>query len=66
MARVTFGPSGIPIALVNILTRPWPWEARNAMALLSSLEILGLWAIVFYRRKNFFHALKTWRSNPLL
>jgi hypothetical protein len=66
VARVTFGPSGIPIALVNILTRPWPWEARNAMALLSSLEILGLWAIVFYRRKNFFHALKTWRSNPLL
>ncbi len=36
-------PSGgwlaIPMAFVNILMRPFPWEAHNAMALVSALEV---------------------------
>jgi hypothetical protein len=57
---------GIPMALVNILVRPFIWEAHNLMALLSAVEILGFWGIVWYRRRNFINALRKWRSHPML
>ena len=66
VGQVNVGLSGIPMALVNILTRPWPWEAGNAMALLSAVEMLMFWGIVWHRRKNFTHALRNWRSHALL
>jgi hypothetical protein len=63
---VRVGLGGVPMALVNILTRPWPWEARNNVVLLSAMEMVLLWGIIWYRRKNLVHALKTWRSHALL
>lgn len=60
---VSVGWKGLPVAFVNILFRPLPWEATNAMSLLSSLEILGLWAIVFYRRRSLRRSLANWRSD---
>jgi hypothetical protein len=63
---VGISPAGIPMAMVNVLTRPWPWEATNSMNLLSSLEMLGFWGIVFYRRKNLMRALRSWRTDPLI
>jgi hypothetical protein len=66
VGRVEVGLAGIPMALVNILTRPWPWEAHNLMALISSMEMVVLWAMVWYRRKNVMQALRSWHSNPLV
>jgi hypothetical protein len=63
---VGVGWAGVPFALTNILTRPFPWEVRNAQMFLASLEILGFWAIVWYRRRNFLAALRGWRSDRLL
>lgn len=57
---------GVPMALVNILTRPFLWEAHNLMAGLSALEIFSFWLIVLYRRKNFVNALRNWRDHRLL
>lgn len=66
VGSVRVGPAGIPMALINVLARPFIWEARNIMALISAVEILGFWTIVWLRRDNFVHALKTWRADPLL
>lgn len=59
---VSIGLTGIPIAMANILLRPFPWEATNIMVLLSSAEIVTLWLLMFYRRKNFLHSLRHWRE----
>lgn len=60
---VGVGWTGLPLASINVLFRPLPWEATNIMVLFSSLEILGLWAIVFYRRRNLMRSLRNWRSD---
>lgn len=63
-------PSGgwlaIPMAFVNILMRPFPWEAHNAMALVSALEIVVLWFFVWRRRRTIWIALRRWNRNRLL
>lgn len=60
------GPIGIPIALVNILFRPFPWEANGLMPLITSMEVIALWVLLWYRRRNVKLALRWWRHDPLL
>jgi hypothetical protein len=60
------GLSGIPDALANILLRPFPWEARNPQLMITALEILAFWAIVYYRRSNVLAAIRHWRKERLL
>jgi hypothetical protein len=60
------GLSDVPMAFVNILLRPFPWEAHHAFAMLSSLEMVLLWAFVFRRRRTLKQALLGWRQNRLL
>jgi hypothetical protein len=63
---VNLGLRGAPVAIANVLFRPFPWEATNPMVLLSSFEILGLWLIVCFRHRQLFAALKSWRSDRLV
>jgi hypothetical protein len=58
--------TGIPMAVVNTLMRPFPWEARNPQLLITSFEIIALWCIVWFRRRNLVFALRHWRSQRLL
>jgi hypothetical protein len=60
------GLAGIPFALATILFRPFPWEVRNAMVLITCLEIMGFWMIVWFRRRSFANALRHWRRDRLL
>lgn len=60
------GLAGIPLALVNVLMRPFPWEASNPMVLVSSLEIFAFWGIAWIRRKQLLNALRHWRSDRFL
>jgi hypothetical protein len=64
--QVEIGLRGIPMAVVNILVRPFIWESTNVMHLASALEVIALWAIIWYRRRNLRRAMKTWRSHPML
>jgi hypothetical protein len=66
MEAASVGLAGIPVALGTILFRPFLWEVRNAMVLITSLEIMGFWAIVWYRRRSFLTALRYWRHDRLL
>lgn len=63
---VDVGIAGVPLAIVNIFFRPFVWEARNPMMALSALEVLALWTLVWYRRRNVLHVLRNWRSDRLL
>lgn len=60
------GWTSAPIALVNILFRPFPWEARSVTTLVASAEVWGLWTIAILRRKNIVAAVRQWRSSRLL
>ena len=60
------GWASVPLALVNVLFRPFPWEAPNPMALASSLELWSLWLIVLLYRRRVLRALRGWRSSRLL
>ncbi|CAN5908630.1 hypothetical protein BH23GEM7_BH23GEM7_20200 [soil metagenome] len=64
--EVGTGWANIPLALVNIFFRPFPWEAHNLMALFSAIEIWGMWVIVWFRRKTLWQALRHFRSDRLL
>jgi hypothetical protein len=63
---VEVGPLGVPMALVNILFRPFPWESGSATMFLSAAEIWLFWLIVLIRRHNFVRALRHWRGDRLL
>jgi hypothetical protein len=60
------GIASVPLALVNVLLRPFPWEAPNAMALASSAELWALWAILLVNRRRVMASLRGWRSSRLL
>lgn len=54
----TGGLSAVPMAFVNILMRPFIWEAHHALALLSSLEMVAFWILLWRRRKAVAQALR--------
>ena len=60
------GLAGIPMALVNILLRPFPWEARNPQLMLTALEIMAFWVIAWFRRRQLWLAIRTWWTDRLL
>lgn len=58
--------TGVPMAVINVLFRPVPWEATNPMVLISSMEVMFLWALVLARRKSLSRSLPHWRSDRFL
>ena len=61
-----YGLFSTPMAFVNILFRPFLWEAHNALAAASALEIAAFWIVVWRRRLPLRIALRYWRSDRLL
>ena len=57
---------GIPLAVVNILFRPFPWEALNPLAAAASLEMIVFWSVFLVRRKRIGALAAQWRLNKLL
>lgn len=40
------------MAPINVLFRPFLWEARGMTALLSAVEVVALWGLAWYRRRE--------------
>jgi hypothetical protein len=59
-------PLGVPMAVVTILYRPFPWEAHRGAALALALEGSTLLALTIWRFRNILAALRAARSNPYL
>lgn len=71
-ARSTFGspgqtnlsPSRFPSALVSVVFRPFPWEARNPLALVASLEGSVLLALFVVGRTRILGAVRSMLRTP--
>jgi hypothetical protein len=57
------GAAGVPMALINVFFRPFPWEASGIMPLVSSLEISGFWFLAWLRRAQLLAAVRSWRTD---
>lgn len=62
----TTGLLAIPQAFMNVLLRPFPWEATNPFVLFSSAEVVLLWVLLARRRRTVFASLHNWRESQLL
>lgn len=60
------GPAAVPMAFVNVLMRPFIWEVRNPVMLLSTVEMLALWWMMWRSRRAGAQLLTRWRSSRLL
>lgn len=56
------GVLAIPMALVNVFLRPFPWEARG-IQIFSGLEIWTFWVVFFLNRHGLAAGLRGWRTN---
>jgi hypothetical protein len=66
VAAVPIALAGIPYALMNVLARPFLFEARNVMVLFASIEVTLFWVLVWRRRRQLVDSLWNWRSDRLL
>jgi hypothetical protein len=51
---------------VNVLFRPFPWEAHNLSAAVSALEILLMWGILWVRRRQLYGLARIWRRHRVV
>jgi len=58
---VASGWSAIPMALITILARPFPWEARG-IAILSAAEMTLFWGIAVTHWRRIWSYVKHWRE----
>ena len=58
--------ASVPMAFFNILCRPFITEVNSPLALVSSLEMIVFWLLVFRNGRNLRSALQSWQSNRLL
>jgi hypothetical protein len=56
----------VPAAIGRVLFRPYPTEAHNAQALLSSLEGVALMALLIWRLPRMIRGLSSLRRRPYL
>ena len=59
-------PLGIPIGVITVLFRPFPWEAHRGAALVLSLEGVLLAAMMLWRFRSIKAAIAAARSDPFL
>jgi len=60
------GVAGLPAAFMNIWMRPFIWDADNVPGLLSAIEVLVLWYLLWRFRKGLLAPLRQWHRNRLI
>lgn len=65
-AHPVTGPFDLPIATVNVLIRPFPWEAHNAQTLIAAGEGLLLAALIVASRRRLLETARQLRHHPYL
>jgi hypothetical protein len=61
-----FTPAGLPVALVTVNFRPFPWEAGSLPPALAAVEGLFLLGLVVVRVRAIGRGLAQWRSNGMI
>lgn len=62
----TRAPAALPGAVLSVLFRPFPWEARSPLILAASLEGAVLFALCVRLRRSLLAALTRGRSQPFV
>ena len=57
-------PTDLPLAVATVLLRPFPWEARNAQGILTSLEGAFVAFLIFRRRRSWWQPPGILRRRP--
>lgn len=60
------GIASVPYGLVNVLFRPFLWEASGFLGFLSALELTVLWVYIWRRRREIAGSLGRWGERPTL
>ena len=60
------GIASVPYGLVNVLFRPFLWEASGFLGFLSALELALLWGFIWLRRREIRASLTLWSQRPTL
>lgn len=60
------GAGSVVLGIINVLARPFPWEAHNSLAMIAALEVLAFWGLAWIRRRACQERLRRWRDSPLL
>ena len=63
---VSLSPENVPLVMMNVLFRPFIWEAHNVTSLFAALELTLMWAIIWFRRRQLRHVFKIWRRHRML
>lgn len=61
-----YNPVGAVYGVITILFRPFPFEAHNLQALITSLEATGWLILLWIRRRVFWMRIRSFSSNPWL
>jgi hypothetical protein len=61
-----FNPVGAVQGIITVLFRPFPWEAHNLPALVTSIETLMLGGILWLRRRTLWARISSFRTDPWL
>ncbi|MBX3466791.1 MAG: hypothetical protein KF878_07830 [Planctomycetes bacterium] len=64
--EVLSGPAALPLGLLNVLFRPFPWEARTPGLALAALELVVLWTVVWLKRGELLTTLRGWQEHRAL
>ncbi|OEK05200.1 hypothetical protein [Roseivirga misakiensis] len=60
------GPLAFIFAPVNILLRPFPWEVRSALQVISFFDIYFIWFLALRNRKAVFRAIRMIQKDRLV
>ena len=61
-----FSPAGLPLAIVTVNFRPFPWEAGGLLPAVAALEGIALLATLLVNWRGILAGLRRWRSNGMV
>ena len=66
IGAVPVGPQGVPLAIINVWMRPFPWEVHNMTSAIAAAELVLFWYLVWQRRREVRLAFQRWRRHRLI
>ncbi len=61
-----FSPTGLPIAIVTVNFRPFPWEAGGLLPAVAAMEGIALVLVLMWNRRAIVAGLRRWRTNGMV
>ncbi|OZC03418.1 hypothetical protein [Rubricoccus marinus] len=66
VGAASMSPVGVFVSILNVLFRPFLWEAHNVTAAFAAIEVSMMWGIIFVRRRQIAAMFRVWRNHLAL